>query len=172
MTQYAVVAFPETDAIELMEDVRRRFDPQVGLIAAHITLVFPFESQLSSMALRSHVAGIVGRVPTFRLQLDGVHVSDGEYLFLDVTDGRHHLLSLHERLYTGPLAEQLSPERQYEPHVTLGRVASQRAIEDARRYASAAVPPTTATIRELVVFRLDRPDRGEVDSRVPLLRIS
>jgi 2'-5' RNA ligase len=168
MTQYAIVAFPETDALEIIEGVRRRFDPQAGLIAAHLTFVFPFESEHSSMALRSHVARIVARVPAFQCQLEGVRISDSEYLYLDVNDGRHHALSLHERLYTGLLAEYWSAERQYEPHVTLGRIANRKEREDAWKYATEVVPPTNATIRELVVFRLDGPGKGEIDSRVPL----
>lgn len=172
MTQYAIVAFPETDALEIIEEVRRRFDPQVGLIAAHITFVFPFESQLSSTALRSHVAGIVTGVTAFQVQLDGVRISDSEYLFLDVRGGRHHVLSIHERLYTGLMADYRSPAREYAPHVTLGRVPNQREREDAWRYATAVVPTTIATISELVVFRLEGTERGEIDSRVPLPRIS
>lgn len=170
MTQYAIVAFPDTDALETIEGVRRRFDPQAGLIAAHITFVFPFESAHSSMALRSHVARIVARVPAFQCQLEGVRIGDSEYLYLDVTEGRHHVLSLHERLYTGLLAEHWSPDRQYEPHVTLGKIADRRAREDALQYGTAVVPATKATIRELVVFRLGGPGKGEIDSRVPLRR--
>jgi 2'-5' RNA ligase len=66
------------------------------------------------------------------------------------------------------LAEFWSPERKYEPHVTLGRMANRREREDALKYATEVVPPTTAKIHELVVFRLDGPAKGEIDSRVPL----
>lgn len=40
--QYAIVAFPAFDCADSVEAIRRKLDPQAGLLAAHITLVFPF----------------------------------------------------------------------------------------------------------------------------------
>lgn len=168
MTHYAIVAFPHTDSLEAIESVRQRIDPQAGMIAAHVTLVFPFQSPLPSGAIRSHVAGVAERTAAFRVRLAGVRISDGEYLYLDIDEGRQHVIALHQQLYTGPLADFHSSERPYEPHVTIGRSADARALEDARLYASPLVPASYAAIDELAIFRLDAPDVGSVDSSVPL----
>ena len=47
MTQYAVVAFPQSDALARVEALRRRFDPQALLLPAHVTLVFSFTATAS-----------------------------------------------------------------------------------------------------------------------------
>ena len=166
MTQYAVVAFPETDALEAIETVRRRFDPQAGMIPAHITIVFPFESGLSSPALHSHVASALSGVPSLQIHLAGVRVSDGEYIYLEVQEGCERVSELHKLLYTGPLARHLSREHPYEPHVTLGRLSDHRMLVAACDSAAALVPPSEAHISELAVFRLDGLSSGSVDFTV------
>jgi 2'-5' RNA ligase len=148
--------------------VRRRFDPLAGTIAAHITLVFPFESDLSSGALRTHVASALAGVPIFQVELARVRTSGEEYIYLDVGEGRQDVVALHGRLHTGPLARHLSHEHPYEPHVTVGRTADKHAREEAFAYAAATLADSLATIREVVVFRLDGPDQGEAESTVQL----
>ncbi len=168
MTQYAIVAFPDTDALEIIEAIRQRFDPQVRLIAAHITLVFPFQSSDSLGAIRSHVAKVAASTAPFRVYLAGVRIGDGEYLYLDIDEGRENVIALHQQLYTGPLAGVMSAERLYEPHVTIGRIANVQTLDDARLHAAEVVPESHATIDALTIFRLDAPDKGTVDARVPL----
>lgn len=45
--QRAIIAFPNIDAHEEIESVRREFDPLASLLDAHVTLVFHFEENVS-----------------------------------------------------------------------------------------------------------------------------
>ena len=172
MTQYAIVAFPDADALGIIESVRQRYDPQVRLIAAHVTLVFAFQTPVSLGALRAHVARVAAGTSPFRVQFAGVRIGDREYLYLDIDEGREQVIALHQQLYTGPLAGVMSAERLYEPHVTIGRIADIRVLDDARLHAAAVVPVSNALIDALSIFRLDTPDKGTVDASVPLAAVS
>jgi 2'-5' RNA ligase len=166
--QYAIVAFPETAALETIETLRRRYDPMSSLLGAHITLVFPFVAGPSSAALRSHVERTLADVEPIELCLAGVSAIDDEYIFLNVEAGRDRVIDLHDRLYTGVLAAHLSREHVYRPHITLGRLKDRGALADALAHAMSAAPVANAIVREVAVFRLDGPDRGEVEFTIAL----
>src|SRR5947209_933089 len=101
--QRAIVAFPNFDAADEIEMIRRRFDPLAGLLAAHATLVFPFDASADVDGLHRHVALAAAEVTPFAIDLAESTVEDGEYLFLCVMEGAARLTALHDRLYSGAL---------------------------------------------------------------------
>jgi 2'-5' RNA ligase len=166
--QYAVVAFPALVGADSVEAVRRRLDPLAALLAAHITLVFPFRADLSEASLADHVGRAVEGVPPFAVALTGLSVETGGYLFLNVGAGAERFHALHARLYSGPLACHRSSAHEYRPHVTVGRVADHHGLAEARQEAYLALRlPVLGTVPGLAIFRLDGPDRGAVVCKVP-----
>ena len=154
----AIVLFlpqPEPDPVVTL---RRQFDPLFESLRAHITLVFPFESDLSPDALRRHVEDAVyGSGPiTVRLaEVTGardVVDADLRYLFLNVKRGNDALVKLHDRLYRGPLEPYVSREFPYTPHVTLGRLNGNTAFRAALQVASSAAIAFEATLDTVTVF--------------------
>ena len=50
MSKRAIILFPKfCSNTDLIQDIRDRYDPLASKIAPHITLVFPFESEISSL---------------------------------------------------------------------------------------------------------------------------
>jgi 2'-5' RNA ligase len=165
--QYAVVAFPALAGADSVEAVRRRFDPLSALLAAHVTLVFPFRDDHSEASLADHVGRAVERVPPFALSLSGLSVETGGYLLLDVDAGADRFHDLHARLYSGPLARHRSSAHEYRPHVTVGRLVDHQGVAEARQEAYLALRlPVLGTVSGLAIFRLDGPDRGAIVCRV------
>ena len=152
---HAIVAFPDTPHIERIERLRRLFDPLARVIPAHVTLVFPFESQLPAAALRAHVERMSMGTRPFDVELTDVAVVEDEYVFLDVGSGRKQLIELHDRLYSGPLARHLSDTHVFRPHITLGRLREPEARATALAKAREWLPASTAVVRELTIVRLD-----------------
>ena len=72
MSQRAIVMFPTGEGLAAIESIRRRHDPQASLIGAHVTLVFPFQSELSVSALRAHLADCLRGVTPFHARFDNV----------------------------------------------------------------------------------------------------
>jgi len=114
--------FPRFKEIDMIESIRKKYDYLYGLIEPHITLVFPFESDISSEVLKRDVELKLMEFKPFKLSTSHVEVSGdyGYYLFLLIDQGKDILKSLSEELYQG----QLKPYQaswDYKPHITIGR---------------------------------------------------
>ena len=127
MKNRCILIFPKFDNEDIINDVRRRFDPSYKSIAPHITLVFPFESSISRQELSEHVSAALEGISCFDLKLHGIKRMDGEnyYLMLGIREGIEAVSELHERLYTGILSE-FKPNWPggFMPHMTIGKFDS------------------------------------------------
>jgi 2'-5' RNA ligase len=146
--------FPEADNLGMIEAIRAEYDPKASLIAAHVTLVYPFRDDLSDDNLRAHIDGAIADMAPFAVRFERPREFDDGYLALEATTGRAELIDLHDRLYGGPLARHLSHVHEYRPHVTLARVDDPRMrprILDAIRQRSPAIE---TTLHDVVIFRI------------------
>src|SRR5438477_6506299 len=78
---YALVHYPAVDTQHLNE-LRRKYDPQVDLIAPHITLVFPVPTSIGEASLGSHIEHVLRGWQQFPIRLQGLERSWDNYLFL------------------------------------------------------------------------------------------
>jgi 2'-5' RNA ligase len=131
----AVVGFPLGAGIDDIERFRRDHDPLAPAMPAHVTLVFPFASSLSSLQIATHVRRVVARWPRLPLRLDGVGVYGAEWVHLRIDRGREALTELHDRLHRRALGAFLRVELPYEPHLTIGRA---RSADDAETIVAGA----------------------------------
>jgi 2'-5' RNA ligase len=163
MGQLAVVAFPRAKDLSPLESFRATFDPQASLIAAHVTLVFPF-SPSPTLPLAEHLTATAAGFAPIHARFEPDTHAEGDYLMMEASEGRLELMRLHAMLHTGPLAGHLSSSHVFRPHVTLGCVVDPNtravAVSQMRRIA-----PIDTVLEELAVFSLER--RG-VDFAVPL----
>jgi len=128
---YALVHFPTIDTRQI-DELRRQYDPQVELIAPHVTIVFPVAESLDKSSLVSHVVNVLRGCKQFSIWLQGLEQSWDNCLFLLLKDGRAEVIRLHDDLYTGILAPFIRRDIPYVPHVTLGAFA-----DDAKRCSDA-----------------------------------
>lgn len=160
--------FPPAADLAPVLPLRERFDPLAGVVPPHITLVFPFEDELTAETLRAHVEKAVRGVGPIPVQLAGITGSEGEYLFLNVKRGNDPLIDLHDRLYTGPLRRHLSLAHTYVPHVTVGRLADRAAFEQALAVASVADLCTETICNTVSICRIQQDGTVGMESEVPL----
>ena len=116
---YALVHYPDIDKSRINQ-LRKRYDPQVDLIEPHITVVFPLPESVGEQRLASHIDGILRNWRPFPIRLKGLLHSSDDYLFLLLADGSTNVIRLHDELYTGMLAPYHKDDRPFVPHVTLG----------------------------------------------------
>ena len=133
--------------------VRERFDPLAPLIAAHLTLVFPFEDSMSDHVLAKHIRGRVAPEPGFAVTFQGITAHDDEYLFLNVKRGNDELIRLYATLHTGALAAHRSRRHTFLPHVTVGRLRSSEldAALDATAELSDEIVATVDSVSLLLI---------------------
>jgi 2'-5' RNA ligase len=131
MIRRAVVAVPRGKAMAQIEAIRLRYDPLATQLPAHVTLVFPFHSDIVDSALRSHVEHAVAPASPFALRLECIVSLDDHHLAATITTGSDSIVGLHDRLYTGPLATHRSRVHRFAPHITVGRFGERPAVETA-----------------------------------------
>ena len=104
LPRFAVAWFPKFEGIERIEAFRRRHDPAAGLIAAHLSLVFPFPTALSRLQVETHVQRVVSRWPPIPVTFRRVRTEANEFVFLMAFRGAASIKALRDRLYTRSLA--------------------------------------------------------------------
>ena len=109
---------------------RRIYYPGAGLIAPHLTVVFPIPASIGMEAFGEHVRGIVSGTPAFDIRLKGLGKTWDHWLYVGVAEGSDEVIALHDALYAGILRPYLWTEQPYVPHVGLGLVAEERDAHD------------------------------------------
>ena len=170
--EFAIVAFPVIECADLVASVRRRFDPLDGLLAAHVTLVFPFsDSSITEAALERYVADALAGTGPFDITLERPIEADGNYIFMELSRGAERFVAMHDRLYSGALARHRSGAHAYRPHVTIGHLSPSEDLAAATAFATDVLSrPLQARVETVAGFRLDQPWRGEVVFTLPLGR--
>ena len=133
MSERTIMIFPKFSNMEIIDRMRRNYNPLADLVRPHTTLVFPFHSDIADAELGSHIENAISGIRPFSLQLAGTFKQEdafGNYLFLDVKEGKKQLIQLHDRLYSGALSS-FSSEIPYSPHMTLGNLENRNALHAA-----------------------------------------
>ena len=160
----AIVLFSKFDNIDAIQAVRERFDPLAGYIAPHITLVFPFESTLTTEEMREHMARALKGVKRFPVQLRGITGDFREgYLFLNVKRGNDPIIDLHDRLYQGVLEPFLFSKVTYCPHITIGRLEQQTEFDQALEELAGFSEQFEADIDRVSVENIDSGERSTIE---------
>lgn len=135
-----IMIFPRFNNIEIINDIRKQYDPLANLVLPHITLVFPFNDKMSDNELKIHLKLLLNDVKSFQLELKGFDKqvnSYGNYLFLNVGQGIEEIKDIHNILYSGKLS-RFKINYDYIPHMTIGKLNSiellDKAYENINKY--------------------------------------
>nr|WP_100065610.1 2'-5' RNA ligase family protein [Miniphocaeibacter massiliensis] len=82
----SIIILPKFKNINSIENIRKEYDPLFGLINPHITLMFPFESNLTKEEIVDIIDETIKNEKTLLIKLRGVSKSInkyGNYLFLN-----------------------------------------------------------------------------------------
>lgn len=130
MTNRAIVMFPKFRNIEVIDKIRSKYDPLFSYIAPHITLIFPFQSDISKEMLIEHLENQLREVIAFDLVLKGVTGAADGYIFLDVKTGNDNVIHLHDKLYSGILKDYHNRVIPYIPHITIAKIKDEKTYTD------------------------------------------
>ncbi len=169
LPRFAVAWFPAFEGLEAVEAFRRRHDPMAALVAAHLTLVFPFPTALTQLQVETHVRRVVSRWPPIPVTFRGVRLHANEFVFLMAVRGAASIVGLHDKLYTRSIRPYLRRDLPYEPHITLARNASLAALENAHAEAEDTFPGEVSdVIRAVTLLALEQDGRIERSSEISL----
>jgi 2'-5' RNA ligase len=157
----AVVVFPSEADTVAVERFRVGWDPLAAQIAAHITLVFPFETNADPAVLEAAVKDVAAGHHRFAVDLADPSIHDGEYLFLLASQGAEQIRRLHTDLYDALNDAHLAAP--FVPHMTIGRQPRRADIAKASRAARRLNLRVRGTVRELTLYRIENGSSRHVE---------
>jgi 2'-5' RNA ligase len=165
--------FPEFSNISIIDGIRDKYDPLASHVRPHITLVFPFHSDIASNELKLHLENVLSEVKPFDISLQGITPvqSFGNYLFLEIHNGRDEIIEINKRLYSG-LLESIYPQwlsiGGYNPHMTVGKIENEdeymAAIGDVRDINNVF----NAVVKKISVEIIDANEDSLIEMEIPL----
>ena len=123
MSLRTIMIFPHFDNMEIIEKIRDQYDSLHNLVNPHITLVFPFEDEISNDQLKNILEECLNDINPFELVLHGFSRQEdkyGNYLYLKVIRGSEKIIKLHDILYS-KIWNIESSRQEYMPHMTVGK---------------------------------------------------
>jgi len=155
-------------SIDEIESTREKHDPLFRLIPPHITIVFPFKSNISNDELKSHILNLSKGVGKIEIEFANRITSVGNYLFLEVEGGKEQIEELHDLLYTGPLIQFLKEDIPYIPHVTVGRKGSAELAAEVAKEIHSFPQKLQCVIDRISVERIGENGESIIEFEVPL----
>ena len=133
--RYALVAYVKGPVGEFVENLRRELHPELPHFAAHLTLLPPRPLQGTENAALQVLAEVCGQVEPFEVTLGGMEsfIPTTPTVYIRVAHAASMLGELHDRLNTRALA--FVEEWPYIPHVTIAKMPSEQAAEQALEVA-------------------------------------
>ena len=157
----------------IIDKVRERYDPLVNHVQPHITLVFPFDSDIETNELKEHISSVVSNTTPFEVILNGITPTNsfGRYLFLNIQKGGNEIIGLHNRLYTGILQNYYPKwlkENVFLPHMTVGNFDNEEDFAMAINETRNIIDSFKTTVIEISVEIIDENENSIIELNMPL----
>lgn len=173
MLKRCIMIFPKFENGQIIDKVREQYDPLANHVRPHITLVFPFDSDIKTTELKKHISFALSKITAFEIILNGITSTNsfGKYLFLNIQKGNDEIIELHKRLYTGIL-QNYYPEwlkgKTFLPHMTVGSFDNKEKFEMAINETRNIVDFFKTTINEISVEIIDENEDSIIELNIPL----
>lgn len=168
MVKRSICIFPNFENIDIIHQLRVKYDPLHFLIPPHITLVHPFISYLTIEELQDHVKKAVREIKPFKVRLHGFSGAYDDYLFLNVKQGNDRLIQLRDNLYQGALAGYLYKKTPYIPHITIGKFKNDSALDEALKLTESVKDSFDTIITEIATEIIDDKEQSIIEFVVTL----
>lgn len=129
-----ILIFPKFDNLDLIESVRKKYDPLYSLVDPHITVVFPFSDVISNDKLSTKISNLLKDFEPFEVVFKGISISKDNYIFLNQVIGNDKIIKLHDLIYSNILPTHLNTKIEYIPHITLGRLNDSKALKESTAF--------------------------------------
>lgn len=162
MHMRTIMIFVEFGNIDVINAIRKKYDPLADLVPPHITLVFPFDSELTDEELHGHLEKCLKGVHPFRIELEGFSKHPdkyGNFLFLNVVQGTEEIKRIHKMLY-GDKLKQFDSGCDYIPHITVGKLSSAKLLDKAFHDVSQRSSKFSTVVKKISVERIGTNDES------------
>ena len=124
-----ILIFPKFDNVEIIQEIRKKYDELYSIISPHITLAFPFNDDISNDELKEKLQNLLTKTKPFKITCSDISLKEDKkinkfYIFLNIIEGAEILKTLHEKIYTDVLNKNKIVD--YTPHITLGSTINEK----------------------------------------------
>jgi 2'-5' RNA ligase len=129
--RYALVAYVRSPLGEFVENLRRELHPDLPHLAAHLTILPPRPLHGTQAVALQLLEQVCGHAEPFEVTLGAMEtfVPVTPTVYIGVETGASRMRELHDQLNTQALA--FAEEWPYIPHVTIVKMASEKAAREA-----------------------------------------
>lgn len=173
MLKRCIMIFPRFKNIEVINKIRSKYDPLASHVQPHITLVFPFDSDITTVELKEHMYSILKDFNSFEIILSTITptYSFGQYLFLNIKKGNSEIVKMHEKLYTGILKDYYPKwleEEKFLPHMTVGSFEDDECFEIGINDVKNINEEFKTIVDEISVEIIDENEDSIIEFTIPL----
>lgn len=171
MTKRCIMIFPRFSNMELINRLRKKYDPLAEKVNPHITLVFPFDSSFSKEELQRHIEEVASQASHFSLSMQKVTPAMGNYLFLNISEGKEEVIMLHQMLYQGILKDYHPcwlKNINYMPHMTVGKIENDIDFSEAVKETKGMDELFTTIVDKITVEIIGENDESIIEMEIPL----
>ena len=120
-----ILIIPKFNNINKIQMIREKYDELFNIIEPHITLAFPFKSNISNEKLKQKLIDIIKNINPFKIKCKGVTLRKDKrintyYIFLNIVEGKEIINEINHKIYENILKDVDIKKYNYEPHITLG----------------------------------------------------
>lgn len=169
-----IMIFPQFENINVINEIREKYDPLAKHVRPHVCLVFTFESSLTSNELNEHLKKVLSEIKPFRLMLQEIVKIDnplGMYLFLGIKEGNEEIKKMNQKLYTGILQDYKPGwlnEKTFMAHMTIGSFKDREKLNAAFEEAYAIKESFSTIVDKISVEIVDKNEDSIIEMEVNL----
>lgn len=133
MSLRTIMIFPEFNNMDIIDEIRDKYDPLAKLVRPHITIVFPFEMDIANDELCMIIENRFRDFKSFEIEMKGFSKCEdrfGNYLFLNMIKGAETIIQLHDLLYSNEFSA-FDLGMPFIPHMTVGKLKTVDDLNDA-----------------------------------------
>ncbi|QNO14263.1 2'-5' RNA ligase family protein [Alkalicella caledoniensis] len=173
MLRRCIMIFPQFSNMDVINKIRQKYDPLSNHVRPHITLVFPFLSNIEYIELKEHLEDTLASLDPFTLKLKDITPvkSFGNYLFLNICEGKSELTEIHNKLYTGILEEhhpQWLKVGSFYPHLTVGKIDNAEKYKFAIEETGAITDEFKTIVNRICVEIIDDNEDSLIEMEIEL----
>ena len=105
-----ILIIPKFNNIHKIQMIREKYDELFDKIEPHITLAFPFRSNISNEKLKQQLTDIIRDNNPFRIKCKGVTLRKDKrintyYIFLNIVEGKEIINEINHKIYENILRD-------------------------------------------------------------------
>jgi len=164
--------FPRFKNAALIDEIRAKYDCLYSAIEPHITMAFPFISDIDGRDIENELRRICELQTNFDIRTSGLDAQRGEenIISLNISAGYESICDLHYKMHEGILHKfqtEWTIKKIYRPHITVGRFSNNAQLQQVLQELIQGDYEFHARIDRLYIEQIGENQNSIIESIIP-----